>query len=201
MPRYMGGAIMALCVILDGCAHSSQNAVSEVRKELSGVVIGWDRTADPKVVDPGCQAGYWKGFDAAACTTSKAVEHGKKLVLELQLRDPVHLSRKRFIEVLASELGTHNLKQLQAEINDTSTPDIQDSLLIRLKVTEWNFWIAEKPTKILTDTPMQFWFAVRGSLIRIQGDRTLWTDICFYRSNEQGQGPYKLGDSFGRKAL
>jgi hypothetical protein len=161
---------------------------------VSGVVIDWDRTTDLKVVDPGCQAGYWKGFDAAACTTSKAVEHGKELVLQLRLQDPVHLSRKRFIEVLAAELVIHNLNQLQAEINDNSTPEIQGSLHIRLKVTEWNFWVAEKPTKILTDTPMQFWFAVRGALTRKQGDDTLWTDICFYRSNEQGQGPYKFGD-------
>ncbi len=176
------------------CTHQSQSAITEIRKESSSVVIGWHHTTGLQIQDPGCQSGYWKGFSAAECSTSKASKYGTSLVLEFEVPDPVRLSRQSFIEYLTPQIDTGNFRKLQREIEDIHTKEISGSLLISLTVTEWKFWIADKPTRILTDTPMQFWFAVRGSLTRIQSNQTLWTDVCFYRSNERDEGPYKFED-------
>src|SRR5947209_6736871 len=183
-----------------GCAHKGEDVVTEIRNNLqapSGVTVGRYPAKRLLFEDPVCmskETDIYFFFLFSECIDKRSAI-GDKLTREFALQDPTSLVEKRFVDNLTSWVGAGNLRILPKAVEPEKPSTIGSSLVIDFKTFELKFWsFGNTGYNEPNNMTMHFWFAVRSRATQVTEGRTLWAEVCFYRTNDRGEGPYRYGE-------
>jgi len=219
----MQGSVLKIALLLSfllghflvwGCTHQRVDVVAEIRKNLqgpSGVTVGRYHARRLQFDDPVCmskETAIYGAFLFGECVR-KTSAIGDKLTREFALQDPTPLVEKRFVDDLTARVGAGNLRVLPKPVETDDPSVIGQSLVIDFKIFQSYFmmwwtpkedssfkwwWTSEEINDLLNNKSMHFWFAVRSYVTQVSERRILWSEACFYRTNERGEGPYRHGE-------
>jgi len=196
--------------LASGCSHERVDVVAEIHKNLqapSGVTVGRYPPRRLAFDDPVCWSKQGGNFLFSHCPDkSRAI--GDQLTREFALQDPTAIVEKRFVDDLTARVGAGNLRVLPMPVETENPSGIGQSLVIDFKIFEFYFksWYTpqedssffyrtpEEMNDWLKNKSMHFWFAVRSYVTQISERRILWSETCFYRTNDRRRGPYRRGE-------
>lgn len=200
--------------LASGCAHERVDVVAEIRKNLqapSGVTVGRYPPRRLAFDDPVCMStpsANWPRSLFSECIRKRSAI-GDQLTREFALQDPTPLVEKRFVDDLTDRVGAGNLRVLPKPVESDDPSVIGQSLVIDFKIFEFYFkswwtpkedssfkwwWTPEEINDLLNNKSMHFWFAVRSYVTQVSERRILWSETCFYRTNDRRRGPYRRGE-------
>lgn len=183
-----------------GCSHQGGDVVAEIHKNLqapSGVTVGRYPATQLLFDDPVCMSQtvpFPFPFGFYECSYKKALAIGDKLTQEFALQDPTPLVEKRFVDDLTARVGAGNLRILPKAVEPEEPSTIGSPLVIDFKTFQLSFELLGTEYGEPNNAPMHLWFAVRSHITQVSEGRTLWAEVCFYRTNDRGEGPYQHGE-------
>jgi len=194
---------LLLPLLGDGCIPHPQAEGSEILSYLRmnpNIVVARYHPGAMQFQDATCREGYSRSlhwglplfpFLSSNPCLARASVLGQNLTRELALQDPTPLVQQHFLHQLTSKVSLDNVTVLQTV--ELERPKlIGSSLVIDFKTFESSFQVWAVKYDSPNNAPFHFWFGVRTSATEGQEGKKLWAEACFYRTNERGEGPYRL---------